>query len=85
MTALFSYIVVYIFCQIKIMFLFLKAYNSKSVLKRNSNLGDWFYDLKFAGSCMAYTNSALNPVIYAGFNENFKQGKRQYFTSFFTF
>lgn len=29
---------------------------------------------------MAYSNSVLNPIIYAGFNENFKQGKHQWNT-----
>lgn len=39
-------------------------------------LDDWYYKFEFAAYTMAYSNSALNPLIYAGFNENFKQGKR---------
>ncbi|KAL3877020.1 hypothetical protein ACJMK2_034776 [Sinanodonta woodiana] len=38
------------------------------------SLPDWFFSLHFAAACMADSNSALNPIIYAGFNENFKQG-----------
>ncbi|XP_063445832.1 tachykinin-like peptides receptor 99D [Mytilus trossulus] len=37
-------------------------------------LGDWYYDLTFAARLMAYSNSALNPLIYTGFNENFRRG-----------
>ncbi|XP_071128533.1 substance-P receptor-like [Mytilus edulis] len=37
-------------------------------------LGDWYYGLNFAACCMSYSNSALNPLIYTGFNENFKKG-----------
>ncbi|XP_048763751.1 substance-P receptor-like isoform X2 [Ostrea edulis] len=39
-----------------------------------SQLDDWYYKFEFAAYTMAYSNSALNPLIYAGFNENFKQG-----------
>ena len=38
-------------------------------------LGDWYYNLQFAARFMAYSNSALNPLIYTGFNENFRRGK----------
>ncbi|XP_060084126.1 substance-P receptor-like [Ylistrum balloti] len=41
---------------------------------KENRLGDWFQDLQFSGYCMAYSNSALNPLIYAGFNANFKRG-----------
>ncbi|KAL4239253.1 alpha1-adrenergic receptor [Mactra antiquata] len=36
-------------------------------------LGEWFYTMQFIAGCLAYSNSALNPLIYAGFNKNFKQ------------
>ncbi|OWF50290.1 Substance-P receptor [Mizuhopecten yessoensis] len=42
---------------------------------KEQRLGDWFRDVQFSGYCMAYSNSALNPLIYAGFNANFKRGK----------
>ncbi|KAL5018154.1 hypothetical protein ScPMuIL_003876, partial [Solemya velum] len=37
-------------------------------------MGDWYYHLQFAACCMAFSNSAINPLVYAGFNENFKKG-----------
>lgn len=43
-------------------------------------LEDWYYHFEFAAYTMAYSNSVLNPIIYAGFNENFKQGKHQWNT-----
>ncbi|XP_060602793.1 substance-P receptor-like [Ruditapes philippinarum] len=39
-------------------------------------LGDWYFTMQFLAGCFAYSNSALNPLIYAGFNKNFKQGIR---------
>lgn len=39
-------------------------------------LGDWYFTMQFLAGCFAYSNSALNPLIYAGFNKNFKQGLR---------
>ncbi|XP_067672411.1 substance-P receptor-like [Haliotis asinina] len=37
-------------------------------------MGDWYHKFEFAARYLAYCNSALNPLIYAGFNDNFKQG-----------
>lgn len=37
-------------------------------------LGEWYFNLQFAACFMAYSNSALNPLIYTGFNENFRRG-----------
>ena len=31
------------------------------------------YDLKFTFTYLAYFNSAINPVLYAGLNENFRR------------
>lgn len=39
-------------------------------------LNDWFYDLMFCAQYLADSNAALNPIIYVGFNENFRQGLR---------
>ncbi|XP_074649244.1 QRFP-like peptide receptor isoform X2 [Tubulanus polymorphus] len=36
--------------------------------------GDWYEEFTFFASFMAFSNSALNPIIYAGFNENFRKG-----------
>lgn len=30
---------------------------------------------------VAYLNSAVNPVLYAGFNENFRRGFKEVFTN----
>ena len=40
---------------------------------------DWWYILKFVSYTLAFSNSALNPIIYAGFNENFRSGKFKLF------
>ncbi|CAD5118375.1 DgyrCDS7087 [Dimorphilus gyrociliatus] len=37
-------------------------------------LPDWFHTLQFWSKIGAFLNSALNPLIYAGFNNNFKIG-----------
>ncbi|XP_022313602.1 QRFP-like peptide receptor isoform X2 [Crassostrea virginica] len=36
-------------------------------------LNDWYYHLLFAARLLAFSNSAFNPLIYAGFNENFRK------------
>ena len=35
---------------------------------------DWYFVLEFLAYTLAFSNSALNPIIYAGFNENFRSG-----------
>ncbi|XP_062604246.1 substance-P receptor-like isoform X2 [Saccostrea cucullata] len=57
-------------CQVMLLYTELRGNRSK--------LGDWYYKFEFAAYTMAYSNSALNPLIYAGFNENFKQGFEHY-------
>ncbi|KAK3089852.1 hypothetical protein FSP39_007073 [Pinctada imbricata] len=37
-------------------------------------MGDWYNKLTFSANLLAFSNSALNPLIYAGFNENFRKG-----------
>ncbi|WAQ97678.1 NK3R-like protein [Mya arenaria] len=45
-----------------------------SELRTNrETLGEWYFTMQFLAGCFAYSNSALNPLIYAGFNKNFKQ------------
>ncbi|XP_034314832.2 substance-P receptor isoform X1 [Magallana gigas] len=53
-------------CQVMLLYTELRGNRSK--------LDDWYYHFEFAAYTMAYSNSVLNPIIYAGFNENFKQG-----------
>ena len=38
-------------------------------------LPSWYPTLQFAATFLAHSNSAINPVIYAGLNENFKRGE----------
>ncbi|KAK3090155.1 hypothetical protein FSP39_009529 [Pinctada imbricata] len=66
-----SILVVFCICWMpcQIMLLFSESRSMRTVL------GDWYYDLQFSAYTMAYSNSALNPLIYAGFNKNFKQGR----------
>lgn len=40
----------------------------------SSELSPWFYHFQFVALFVAYANSAVNPIIYAGFNDNFKKG-----------
>ncbi|XP_014790986.1 neuropeptide FF receptor 2 [Octopus bimaculoides] len=47
-----------------------------SEYKSSDELSPWFYDLKFCAQYLADSNAALNPVIYVGFNENFRNGLR---------
>ena len=35
----------------------------------------WFDKFYFFANYIAFANSAFNPIIYTGFNENFKRGK----------
>lgn len=47
-------------------------YSSNFLL--GQELPDWFPVMEFAAYFIAYSNSALNPIIYYGFNVNFRQG-----------
>ncbi|GAB1605072.1 neuropeptide FF receptor 2-like [Argonauta hians] len=42
-------------------------------------LGPWFDNLNYISLFIAYANSAINPFIYAGFNDNFKKGVKTLF------
>lgn len=35
---------------------------------------EWYIHFKFTAMLLAFSNSAFNPLIYAGFNENFRKG-----------
>ncbi|XP_045126915.1 QRFP-like peptide receptor isoform X1 [Portunus trituberculatus] len=43
-------------------------------LNHQGHLPEWFSSLEFAAYFIAYSNSALNPIIYCGFNTSFRQG-----------
>lgn len=38
-------------------------------------LEQWYTQLSFFAHVLAFANSSINPMIYAGFNDNFKKGK----------
>ncbi|ESO84079.1 hypothetical protein LOTGIDRAFT_108319 [Lottia gigantea] len=38
-------------------------------------LKEWFINFQYFARYLAHTNSAVNPLIYAGFNDNFRKGK----------
>ncbi|XP_078659605.1 QRFP-like peptide receptor [Branchiostoma floridae x Branchiostoma belcheri] len=42
--------------------------------RRKGPLPDWFGDLRYAALLLGYANSSFNPIIYGGFNENFRKG-----------
>ncbi|XP_066954357.1 substance-P receptor-like isoform X1 [Macrobrachium rosenbergii] len=44
------------------------------VRANNNSLPEWFSVVEFSAYFVAYSNSALNPIIYCGFNANFRQG-----------
>lgn len=37
-------------------------------------LPDWYHTLDFGAILLLYSNAAINPIIYAGWNENFRKG-----------
>ncbi|XP_069125505.1 QRFP-like peptide receptor [Argopecten irradians] len=41
---------------------------------QNTPLDPWYNDFTFFAKLLAFSNSAMNPVIYAGFNNNFRKG-----------
>ncbi|XP_052778400.1 QRFP-like peptide receptor [Mya arenaria] len=69
---LFSVLLVFIVCAvpfqtIKIYFLFTQG-------QQGYKLPDWFNTLDFGAVLLMYSNAAINPIIYAGFNESFRNG-----------
>ncbi|XP_023220961.1 cholecystokinin receptor type A-like [Centruroides sculpturatus] len=40
---------------------------------KDAPLPEWFVNLNYFATFAAYSNSAINPVIYGGFNNNFRQ------------
>ncbi|KAL8564265.1 hypothetical protein ACOMHN_050876 [Nucella lapillus] len=41
---------------------------------RLKKLPPWYGDFSYFARYLAHLNSAINPVIYAGFNDNFQKG-----------
>lgn len=42
----------------------------------------YIFKIKYAAVYIAYFNSAINPILYGGFNENFRKGFRDAFHCF---
>ncbi|CAN8019892.1 unnamed protein product, partial [Ixodes persulcatus] len=42
--------------------------------QRDKEMPDWFTEASSVATYVAYSNSLLNPIIYGGFNNNFRQG-----------
>nr|KAG5704165.1 hypothetical protein BaRGS_009695 [Batillaria attramentaria] len=47
----------------------------------NEKLPAWHKTVYFAAVFLMYTNSAINPILYGGLNENFRRGARDLFNS----
>lgn len=47
---------------------------SNFIHTQHNSLPEWFPALEFSAYFVAYSNSALNPIIYCGFNDNFRKG-----------
>lgn len=46
-------------------------------------LPEWYSPFYFAAVTLLYTNSALNPVLYGGLNDNFRSGVKYLINSIF--
>lgn len=71
---LFSVQIVFIICAvpfqtIRIYFLFTQG-------EKGYKLPEWYGTLDFGAVLLMYSNAAVNPIIYAGLNENFRKGFR---------
>ncbi|XP_068218162.1 substance-K receptor-like [Palaemon carinicauda] len=47
---------------------------SNYIHTQHNSLPEWFPALEFSAYFVAHSNSALNPIIYCGFNDNFRKG-----------
>ncbi|VDI50554.1 Hypothetical predicted protein, partial [Mytilus galloprovincialis] len=66
----------YYVCWVPIQFTILYAeYRPEKQLQ----LEQWYTQLSFFAHVLAFANSSINPMIYAGFNDNFKKGFKQMF------
>ncbi|KAL3876055.1 hypothetical protein ACJMK2_033940 [Sinanodonta woodiana] len=75
---LFSVLVIFIVCALP--FQITKLYNLYRH-DQTEKLPKWFEPLDFAAVLLLYANSAINPIIYGGLNENFRSGLKDMFNS----
>ncbi|XP_050391461.1 neuropeptide FF receptor 2 [Patella vulgata] len=47
---------------------------------KHSRLEEWYVGFEYFARYLAHANSAINPLIYAGFNDNFRKGFQNLFT-----
>ncbi|XP_059167828.1 QRFP-like peptide receptor [Physella acuta] len=47
---------------------------SEFIHGRQTKMDDWYHHFQYFARYLAHFNSLINPVIYAGFNDNFKKG-----------
>ncbi|ESO97830.1 hypothetical protein LOTGIDRAFT_152934 [Lottia gigantea] len=68
---LFSVLIVFMICTVP--FQFTKLYELYRE-DQSERLPDWYTPFYFSSIILMYTNTAANPIIYGGFNENFRNG-----------
>ncbi|KAL4239893.1 hypothetical protein ACF0H5_000693 [Mactra antiquata] len=71
-TMLFSVFIVFILCAVP--FQTIRIYFLFTVGKSGYKLPEWYPTLDFGAVLLLYSNAAINPVIYAGLNDNFRKG-----------
>ncbi|XP_060064131.1 QRFP-like peptide receptor [Ylistrum balloti] len=82
---LFAVLLAFIFCTIPFQVAKLyELYREVEDQTGNSKLPDWYNPVYFAAVTLLYANSAINPMVYGGMNENFRNGLKDIISSIFT-
>ncbi|XP_033749044.1 QRFP-like peptide receptor [Pecten maximus] len=81
---LFAVLLAFIFCTIPFQVARLyELYREVEDYTGNSKLPVWYKPLNFAAVTLLYANSAINPMVYGGMNENFRKGLKDLISGIF--